>query len=235
MSKKALIIGIDYKGTKDELGGCENDAMAIAKMCNNLGYTIKILTDRDRPTRSKILSEVDRLVMGSRAEDRYYFHYSGHGIQVNAKSSSETDGLDEAFVPSDYRVSGVITDGYMRKRLIESIHPEAMMICSIDACHSGTIMDLPWVLEPNKPLKRKQYSDIGRKAIVFSACHDKQTAKETSGKGIFTVEYLNSLSSAGYNIDPNTLIHSIYNKIKGRQTPQISFGYKPDLSHRLVF
>ena len=37
-------------------------------------------------------------------------HYSGHGVSVQDHSGDESDGQDEALVPTDFATKGVIID-----------------------------------------------------------------------------------------------------------------------------
>jgi hypothetical protein len=228
--RDALIIGLNYRGSKLQLNGCENDAMMIGQMCEKLGYNVQYFTDTNIPQKVNILSAIDRFV--ALPSDKKFFHYSGHGTQTKAQSESESDGMDEVFVCSD----GYITDGEMRRHLIEPMLENQQLVATIDACHSGTILDLPWVLKPGRPLERKKYTDFNKRAIVFSACQDKESAIEKSGSGIFTEAFLSTMRSNMYSVDPNSLIHNINRVLHGRQHPQISFGYSPgDISEKIRF
>ncbi|KIO15564.1 hypothetical protein M407DRAFT_34841 [Tulasnella calospora MUT 4182] len=81
--KKALIIGINYFGSDQELGGCINDARNMRTfITRNYGYRdedIVVLTDdaqnpAQRPTRANIIRAMEWLVRGAAANDSLFFH-----------------------------------------------------------------------------------------------------------------------------------------------------------------
>ena len=55
MSKKALLIGINYTGTNIELTGCINDITNISKVLEKFKYSCTCLTDLTplKPTKNK--------------------------------------------------------------------------------------------------------------------------------------------------------------------------------------
>jgi len=90
--KKALIIGINYAGTKHELSGCVNDAMNVRDfLVNERGFPppgddMVTLTDEPEnegtpfyPTHENILSAFKWLTSGNEAGDVLWLSYSGHG------------------------------------------------------------------------------------------------------------------------------------------------------------
>src|SRR6478735_5749815 len=85
MKKKALIIGINYIGTDNELAGCISDATEINKrITSSFGYEpedILMLTDETekKPTKKGIEDGIAWLLKGVVAGDVLLFYYSGHG------------------------------------------------------------------------------------------------------------------------------------------------------------
>jgi metacaspase-1 len=94
------------------------------------------------------------LISPARPGDIIFFHFSGHGQQVKDIHGDELDGLDECFVPYDYRIQGV-KDMTNNPRLIDddlgALIADLMgkmkgsdgkmkgdIVVSIDSCHSGT-------------------------------------------------------------------------------------------------
>lgn len=90
--KKALIIGINYAGTKHELSGCVNDAMNVRDfLVSERGFPppgddMVTLTDEPEnegtpfyPTHENILSAFKWLTSGNEAGDVLWLSYSGHG------------------------------------------------------------------------------------------------------------------------------------------------------------
>eukprot|EP00005_Dracoamoeba_jomungandri_P000461 CAMPEP_0174252318 /NCGR_PEP_ID=MMETSP0439-20130205/1838_1 /TAXON_ID=0 /ORGANISM="Stereomyxa ramosa, Strain Chinc5" /LENGTH=424 /DNA_ID=CAMNT_0015332835 /DNA_START=38 /DNA_END=1312 /DNA_ORIENTATION=+ len=156
--KKALFIGINYNDMPEgggKLNGCVNDVQNMLKLVvDKYGYeedTFKILTDDDstdedsKPTKANILAALEWLTADAAPGDRLFFHYSGHGCQVDDKDGDEEDGKDETIVPMDFRSSGMIVDDVMRAKLVDVLPPGVKLTCVMDCCHSGTGMDLPYV------------------------------------------------------------------------------------------
>ncbi|KAI0666481.1 caspase domain-containing protein [Trametes maxima] len=108
--KKALCIGINYRGQPNELHGCVNDARNVMNFLMRRGYKeedIVILTDdakssRQRPTRANIIDAMNWLVRSAHTHDSLFFHYSGHGGQIKDTNGDEIDGYDEIIFPLDY-------------------------------------------------------------------------------------------------------------------------------------
>jgi hypothetical protein len=118
-NEQALLIGINYFGTRNALKGCINDVHNLAPFLNQrYGFSyddIVILTDdkRDpnwRPTRANIIRALHWLVAGAQPNDSLFLHFSGHGGQTEDLDGDEEDGLDETIYPVDFKQSGVIVD-----------------------------------------------------------------------------------------------------------------------------
>ena len=91
-SKKALLVGINYIGTSNELYGCINDVNSIKERITTKGFTnINTLTDLtiQKPTKENILLEFKNLLINSQAGDLLLFLYSGHGSYTLDKNNDE--------------------------------------------------------------------------------------------------------------------------------------------------
>lgn len=73
------------------------------------------------------------------------FHYSGHGSQVEDLDGDEVDGNDECIMPVDYKTKGVILDDEINDTIVRPLPRGATLHATFDSCHSGTILDLPYV------------------------------------------------------------------------------------------
>ncbi|KAF7974172.1 hypothetical protein HWV62_13301 [Athelia sp. TMB] len=160
--KRALFVGINYRGQPNELQGCVNDVKNMCKfMMNRYGYkqdNIVLLTDdsehpRQQPTKKNIIDGMRWLVRGAKADDSLFFHLltradSGHGGQTRDLDGDEIDGYDEVIFPVDYLTAGHIVDDAV-----------------FDSCHSGTALDLDYL-------------------ISFCACKDDQTSADTTENGV---------------------------------------------------
>jgi hypothetical protein len=158
---KALQIGINYEGTKNELHGCIEDVDQVTEKFEQWGVRFgksKIMTDHTntKPTKDNIISAIEWLIAGAKPGDVLFFQYSGHGSQENAsKDSYETDGKNETLCPIDMDTSGMISDDTINKLLSKA--PAGCKIFMLtDCCHSGTCCDLPFTLNVNKELPKPQ-------------------------------------------------------------------------------
>ncbi len=177
--KKALLIGINYKGKRNELRGCINDIDSIKAYLLQRGYTlenIRVMTDNTPaclPTRKAILQGIDWLAKDSKAGDSMCFYYSGHGSRIMDYSGDELSGKDNVIVPIDANVSGIITDDEFRSKLVNVIPVAANLWAFFDCCNSGTMLDLKYTLAYEA---RPQM--IGQK---LPAIYDSKDWKDTYG------------------------------------------------------
>ncbi|CAK4077241.1 unnamed protein product [Aphanomyces euteiches] len=152
-TKKALFIGINYFGTEAELRGCikdvENLMRFVQKECGFPANNMRRLTDdrqgRDRPTRANILAGMRWLVENARPGDSLFFHYSGHGSHQKDEDGDEADGEDETICPVDYDEAGMITDDEMHAIMCASLPAGVKLTAIFDCCHSGSVLDLPFM------------------------------------------------------------------------------------------
>mmetsp|Transcript_44555 Transcript_44555/g.105596 ORF Transcript_44555/g.105596 Transcript_44555/m.105596 type:complete len:374 (+) Transcript_44555:273-1394(+) len=148
---RALFIGINYVGQSGELRGCHNDVAAMKQYIATQGYAqeeMKVLMDdgrSERPTLANILAGFRWLVRGAREGDSLFFHYSGHGAQLPDDNGDEADGYDETLVPVDYKTAGQIRDDTIFQELVAVLPKGCKLTAVMDCCHSGTIMDLPYI------------------------------------------------------------------------------------------
>lgn len=83
-TRRALLVGINYRGQSGQLSGCHNDVLNMKKYLMEVqGYwehNILIMIDDGKhhfPTREKMIRGLKMLVAQSVAGDSVYFHYSG--------------------------------------------------------------------------------------------------------------------------------------------------------------
>ncbi|KAK8128102.1 hypothetical protein PG984_009210 [Apiospora sp. TS-2023a] len=152
--RKALLIGINYMGQEGELRGCINDTKNVSTFLmeryNYKREDMIILTDdtsdpRLQPTKANMLRGMQWLVEGARADDALFLHYSGHGGQTEDLDGDEDDGYDEVIYPLDYKTAGHIVDDEIHHVVVKPLMPGVRLTAIFDSCHSGTVMDLPYV------------------------------------------------------------------------------------------
>ena len=183
-----VTVGINYYGQGGELKGCVNDSN------NYLEYVSGVLGDRKvastqlvdtlpkesalYPTRANIEQALTDTVQAA-WEGKFanvLFHYSGHGGQVQDFSGDEADKKDETLIPVDYRTAGLITDDWLLEYVINAMPPDVRVFGLIDACHSGTALDLRYKYEGD-PLRLKIVNPGSSEfstAMMISGCKDTQ-------------------------------------------------------------
>lgn len=156
MKKKALLVGVNYKGTKAELKGCREDVLSVKKLLESYQFSeIRVLVeDSDSlPTRDNILNGMKWLVQDAKSGDSLFFQFSGHGGQEKDKSGDEADGVDETICPLDFETKGQIIDDDIHLTVATPLPEGVRLTALFDACHSGTGMDLPYCYLPNGQVK----------------------------------------------------------------------------------
>jgi metacaspase-1 len=171
---KALLIGINYIGTRYELRGCHNDVDNIRNLLIKNGTKEENIIVLKEATRLDILRTFIRFVMMSKSDDVLYLHYSGHGISKYDASKDELDGHDELIFTADLKE---ISDEELNRYLVDSLPPDTKLFTVFDCCHSGTILDLryniTYITEPSLTSQSNGTSQPGHYVIT----HDNSTNK----------------------------------------------------------
>ncbi|KAL8159347.1 hypothetical protein V2J09_000884 [Rumex salicifolius] len=197
--KKAVICGISYRHSRHELKGCINDAKCMKYLLiNKFNFpadNILMLTEEETdpyriPTKHNIRMAMHWLVAGCQSGDSLVFHYSGHGSQQRNYNGDEIDGFDETLCPLDFETQGMIVDDEINITLVRPLPAGAKLHAIIDACHSGTVLDLPflcrmdrngqYIWEDHRPRSGTWKGSSGGEVISFSGCDDDQTSADTS-------------------------------------------------------
>jgi hypothetical protein len=242
MKRKALIIGINYKGTSNELHGCINDALRIRDMAiTNLKFlpeNIILITDDTeiKPTKENIWKALNKLFEGAVAGDQYYIHYSGHGASIRDRSGDEKDGYDETLCPLDFNSAGFIVDDDIRAFLTK-IPAKVKIFGVFDSCHSGTAMDLRYLVtdRSNKYFSvstDSKYPSLNSEVVLLSGAIDSSYSYDVQydGKagGALTFAYLEIMKKYNYNPARKSLLQDIRDfiiaKRLSRQNPQMSMS-----------
>lgn len=116
-------------------------------LTNNYGYkadNIVTLMDNEGPTellptRDNILRHIQQLVLDPKDGEYFFFHYSGHGTQVENLDGTEEDGMDECLIAMDGKI---IKDDVLRRHLVDSLPATCHMTAVLDTCHSASLLDL---------------------------------------------------------------------------------------------
>lgn len=173
--KKALMIGLNYPNSHFSLRGCINDVKEGSAYFQSFGYTVKMLTDQNIKFGNNVLDSLKEL--GEGEARKLVFHYSGHGTQVKDLNGDEIDGLDEAL----YLAHGqTVTDDQINQ-VISSYSADKTVFMIWDCCHSGTIVDLPYVYTETSGVQTEfSANQIKAKVIAISGCQDPQTSSDVT-------------------------------------------------------
>jgi hypothetical protein len=192
MVKKALLIGINYYSVPNaRLNGCINDVLKIKDvLITQYGYleqNIIILSDNQTaqakiPTAKNIVIQIQNLVQSSSSTEEIFFHYSGHGSQIQDKNGDEKTGKDSIIIPVDFQKVGIITDDLLYQ-LFRQIKCPIFMI--YDSCFSGTVCDLIYSFQwnrnqPNTFIFSQNNTNVNTNKNIYmiSGCRDDQTSAD---------------------------------------------------------
>jgi hypothetical protein len=233
--KKAVLVGINYTGTQNELKGCVNDVYKIrGLLVSRFDYrheNIKLLLDNEA-TRANILDEFTNLVQNAQEGDHICFTFSGHGyFQSDLYNPDENDGKDEVIVSVD---NLAIVDDEFKEILQKRLKNKVTMFAMFDSCHSGSILDLRYQYfhdnENNEKIDPHSLDTPGQ-VILLSGCKDNQTSIDAYiGKkfdGVLTWAFVETLSIGdGKGTWDGLLkqIRKIMTDNKMEQIPQLSSG-----------
>jgi hypothetical protein len=258
--KKALLIGINYINTQNELSGCINDATNIHRFLTTNNFfdnnSITLMNDYEDgelyPTKKNILKQFDNLVKFAKKYKTgtvyLFISFSGHGYYVEDTNGDESDGRDEALCPVDSYKSGYITDDTIKSKLVDKLGENVKLVMLVDACHSGTIVDLKYnysILNTNKNCHiYNKIEDSKCDVIVISGCSDDQTSADGliihnslskfEYQGAMTAAFLDSykygISYVKLIINMSSWLHNY----KYTQFPQLSSGKNIDINDTIL-
>ncbi|TYG81544.1 hypothetical protein ES288_D01G013300v1 [Gossypium darwinii] len=189
--KRAVLCGVSYKKWKYKLKGTINDVMNMKTLLTQtygfLERNILVLTVFIFFRFQNLGSTVNTLVNGCQKGDSLVFYYSGHGLRQPDFDDDELDGFDETICPVDFLREGMIVDNDIYATIVKPLSEGVTLHAIVDACHSGTILDLEHVYErdkgkwiDNRPPSGVRKKTSGGIAYSISACEDNQVAADTS-------------------------------------------------------
>lgn len=161
-ARKALCIGINYatstseidqelgegdvrhKEPDSELRGCIRDAVNVRDfLIKHEGFDAQnIILLRDdttdeslKPTKANIIHAMRSLVKDATQDDTLFFHFAGHGSQVEDDNEDELDGLDEALIPMDHAdlEEGFIRDDVVYAELVQALPAGCRLTALVDS------------------------------------------------------------------------------------------------------
>lgn len=233
-NKKALLIGINYTGTKDELSGCINDVNNIKNRLITKGFNnIETMTDltSKKPTRENILNGLTNLLVNSQAGDLLFFSYSGHGTYIIDKNNDENTGYDQCIYPID---TNIIVDDEIKNIILKNLKSNVTLCAIFDSCFSGSVLDLRYQymdsLNYDKFTENEKESETLGNVFMISGCSDYQTSADAvinkTPTGAMTWSLLESLKQKP-NCSWRELLQNMRSLLKTSnfdQIPQLSSG-----------
>ena len=154
-AKTALLVGVGQypEGSGWQRLNSANDVSLLRNTLVQQGFPASnIFTLQEgAATRQAILTAIrEKLIAPAQPGGTAFFHFSGHGQQVQDDNGDEVDGYDEAIVPYDalrdytpgkYTGQHHIRDeelGALLAELRRKLGPTGHLLVLMDACHSGT-------------------------------------------------------------------------------------------------
>ena len=226
MAKKALCVGINYKGSGNDLNGCINDANAWADLLvAHFDFPkpdVKLLLET-QATKVNIIAGLKALLAGAQSGDVLVFQNSSHGTYVVDQGSDEPDRYDEAICPYDFK-RNLILDDEMRE-IFSGLPARVRLTILLDSCHSGTATRL--VFDPTAGYRKERFLDpkefggvelenprkakgaeklpqSGMKEILLSGCKSTEYSYDaqigSTFSGAMTYYALDTIKKANYKI-----------------------------------
>jgi hypothetical protein len=230
----ALLIGINYTGTDNELYGCINDTNSINTLISDFGFQkITILTDNTekKANRNNILDEFKNLLSNSQSGDVLLFFYSGHGSYILDYNNNEKTGKDQLIIPCD--LNGIVDDEL--KNIIQTnLKKDVTLIALFDCCFSGSVLDLKYQymdsLDKNNFTENINETETIGNVIMITGCSDVQTSSDANinnkYQGAMTWAFLEAFKSEKNITWRNLLIkmRDLLKKSNFTQLPQLTSG-----------
>jgi len=249
LNKKALLIGINYYNTPNQLSGCINDVNNMKTKLIERGFSdknITLITDnsksKKKPTRNNIISEFTNLLKNGKEGDLLYFHYSGHGSYILDTNKDELDGCDEMIVSCD--MFGILDDE-LKSIINSNLKKDVTLVFFSDSCHSGSILDLKYQFldstQNNNVVINEGCNETDGNVIMISGCQDNQTSADAKINNDFQGAMTNALLcvlNKKSSISWVNLLKDMRNELKCsnfEQIPQLSSGKNIDITNEICF
>lgn len=228
--KAAVLIGINYSSTENALQGCESDVNRIKTYLQvQCGFEdVTVMTEKSaiQPTKANIIAQLNRVAQRTHlGVDHVVIHYSGHGTSVRDTDRDEADRKDEAWFAMDQQL---LLDDEIRT-ILNKFSPWCEVLVLVDACHSGSGIDLPL-----KYVGSADFVDLESStaplcdAIMISGCTDTQTSddaflSELDGfGGAMTDSFLACLPKSRTIFELIDNMHTYMRAHRHSQRPQLS-------------
>lgn len=245
--KFAVLVGINYKNTHNELYGCINDTKNIQTLLQTkYGFNNFIfLTDETnkKPTKQNILTALTNLLVNSISGDSLFFLYSGHGTCTTDLNGDEADGQDELIVPIDaININSCILDDELNLIIKNNLKPGVKLFTLFDSCFSGTVLDLKYNFDKlDTMISNPNTNDTVGQVIMVSGCKDYQTSADAfinnKSTGAMTFSFIKTIEQYGTSITLKQLVENMRTLLNNNgfeQIPQLSTGTSININTYLL-
>lgn len=238
--KRALLCGVSYRGKRYMLKGSVNDVRCMRYfLVEKMGFrndAILILSEEETdplriPTKHNILMAMQWLVQDCQSGDSLVFYFSGHGSRQRDYDMDEIDGFDESIWPVDHEIAGKILDDDINATIVRPLPRGAKLHAVIDACYSGTMLDLPFLCRMSREgtyrwedHRSTVYKGTrGGLALSISACDDNQTSVDTTAlsgstaTGAMTYSFIQAMQN-GHELTYGHLLTAMRHTIREAST-----------------
>ena len=99
------------------------------------------------------------------------YKIAGHGGQTQDLDGDEQDGTDEVIYPVDFQQAGHIVDDEIHQLVVKPLQAGVRLTAIFDSCHSGSVMDLPYIYSTKGVLKEPNLAKEAGQGLLsaFSA------------------------------------------------------------------
>jgi len=192
--RKALIIGIDNYGGKNDLAGCVNDANDMAFLFARHGNddaNFAIKKHIDVKEKGILKGYINDCFAGK--DDVALFYFSGHGYidQHGCGYIITPDFKENDWGVSMYDILTIVNKSKCKNKIV-----------ILDCCHSGS-MGTP-------PTADQKMTEIADGVTILTACEDEQVSLEYGGRGVFTALLSDALMGGASDITGHITPGGIY-------------------------
>lgn len=241
---------------------------------------IQARNSKVRPaTAEYIKREIKDTMNKLKSGDILFLYYTGHGVRVQDEDSDESDQYDgkNTFPDFERKPENLTTkprtaeclfssdkvpilDDYLFKEIVQKVPKGCILNAFIDACHSGTILDLPILfhsgvqqitqVQSSVPVmanygsaKRKNVGPDTGLTFQMSSCLDAEKSVAVKkfiffGKhhGIFTRQFLQAMKNINENSTYADLIKNVYMKefFLSKQNFVVCTSHEINLSSKFI-
>jgi len=165
--KFALVICLNYEGSKSQLNGTDDDAKQMREFLEERDFHVTFMNDGGKQikprslirspnhplyaTKTKVIQQIRILIKQAKdyiqrnkgnvnaPKPVLFLNYAGHGC--TSKSNAEQDGTAESMSLAGH---GYLKDSDLTDNFANKIPHGAEAFAVFDCCHSATMMDLPY-------------------------------------------------------------------------------------------